>query len=140
LVDALLWTTGRAAQEVCAIQNVLESGLDVVSAVALRLTDGTPATLSVSGVSPGPSFELNFFGDRGRIRATDQTLEASEGASNALKLIPLPSPQETIDANFVTALIHGSPLCCPAEEALDTVRLIEGIMRSALTRQFVLLQ
>jgi predicted dehydrogenase len=140
LIDALLWTTGRAAQEVCAVQNVLESGLDVVTAAALRLTDGTPVTLAVSGVSPGPLFELNYFGESGRIRATDQTLEANDGTGSTLQPIPLPSPRETIDGNFVSALIRGSPLCCPAEEALDTVRLIEGIVRSAPTRQFVRLQ
>ena len=52
LIDALLWTTGQAAQEVCAIQSMLESGLDLVTAAAIRLKDGTPVTLAVSGVSP----------------------------------------------------------------------------------------
>ena len=42
LIDALLWSTGQAAQEVYAVQTKLESGLDVVTAAALRLRDGTP--------------------------------------------------------------------------------------------------
>jgi len=37
----------------------------------------------------------------------------------------------------VAALIRGTPLCCPAEEALDTVRLLEAVARSAATRQCV---
>ena len=51
LIDALLWTTGQAAVEAAALQSRLESGLDVVTAAAVRLADGTPATLAVSGVS-----------------------------------------------------------------------------------------
>jgi predicted dehydrogenase len=137
LIDALLWTTGRAAREVCAVQQILESGLDLVTAAALRLIDGTPATLAVSGVSAGSLFELNYFGDRGRLRATDQGLEIDAETESLRHQAPEPSSRESIDGNFVSALIHGTPLCCPAEQALDTVRLIEAISRSASTGQFV---
>jgi len=42
LLDALLWTTGQVALEAAAVQSRLESGLDVVTAAAIRLADGTP--------------------------------------------------------------------------------------------------
>lgn len=137
LIDALLWTTGQAAQEVSAVQNMLESGLDVVTAAALRLEDGTPVALAVSGVSPGSLFELNYFGERGRIRATDQILELDDETGNSRRQIALPEQPESIDGNFVAALIRGTPLCCPADEALDTVRLLEAVARSAATGQRV---
>jgi predicted dehydrogenase len=137
LIDALLWTTGQAAQEVCAIQSMLESGLDLVTAAALRLKDGTLVTLAVSGVSPESLFELNFFGERGRIRVTDQVLELDDETGSSRRQIALPEQPESIDANFVAALIGGTPLCCPAAEALDTVRLLEAVARSAATRQRV---
>jgi predicted dehydrogenase len=137
LIDALLWTTGQAAQEVYAIQNMLESGLDVVTAAALRLKDGTPVTLAVSGVSPESLFELDYFGERGRIRVTDQSLELDEETGNSRRQIALPEQPESIDGNFVAALSRGTPLCCPAEEALDTVRLLEAVARSAATGQRV---
>jgi len=137
LIDALLWTTGQAAQEVCAIQSMLESGLDLVTAAALRLKDGTLVTLAVSGVSPESLFELNFFGERGRIRVTDQILELDDETGSSRRQIALPEQPESIDGNFVAALIRGTPLCCPAEEALDTVRLLEAVARSAATRQCV---
>ena len=54
LVNALLWTTGQAAHEVGAIQSRREPDIDLVTAAAIRLADGTPATLAISGVSPGP--------------------------------------------------------------------------------------
>ena len=132
-----MWTTGRAAREVYAIQQTLESGLDLVTAAAIRLIDGTPATLAVSGVSAGSLFELNYFGDRGRLRATDELLEIDAESGTSVLPAPEPSPRESIDADFVSALVHGTPLCCPAEQALDTVRLIEAISRSASTGQVV---
>jgi predicted dehydrogenase len=137
LIDALLWTTGKAAQEVYAAQSMHDSVGDVVTAAALRLQDGTPVTLAVSGVSPESLFELNYFGDRGRIRATDQVLEMDEVTGNSRREIALPEPPESIDGNFVAALIRGTSICCPAEEALDTVRLLEAVVRSAATGQRV---
>jgi predicted dehydrogenase len=136
LIDALLWTTGQRAQDVGAIQARREPLIDLVTAAAIRLTDGTPVTLAVSGVSPGAQFELTYYGEAGRLHATDQRLleERSDGSRNE---VPLPGPVETIDGNFVAALATGSRLCCPAEEAVETVRLLEAIGRSAATGQFV---
>ena len=42
----------------------------------------------------------------------------------------LPPPARTIDGDFVDALRGRGPLCCPADQALDTVRLLEGIAGS----------
>jgi predicted dehydrogenase len=52
-------------------------------------------------------------------------------------VVPLPDAAETIDGNFVAALTSGEPLCCPADQAVDTVRLLEAIARSAMTGQVV---
>jgi predicted dehydrogenase len=136
LIDALLWTMGQRAQEVGALQTRREPLIDLVTAAAIRLADGTPVTLAVSGISPGALFELTFYGEAGRLLATDQRLEEerSDGSRNE---ISLPGPLETIDGNFVAALVTGKPLCCPAEEAVETVRLLEAIGRSAATGQFV---
>src|SRR3954454_7742544 len=132
LLDALLWTTGQVAQEVAAVQDRLESGLDLVTAAAIRLADGTPAALTLSGISPGQLFELDYFGERGRLRVTDQSLLEELGAAPA-QAVPLAEATETIDGNFVAAVVSDAPLCCPAEQALDTVRLLEAVTRSAAT-------
>ena len=79
LIDALLWTTGQVAAEAAAVQCRLDSGLDLVTAAAIRLADGTPATLAVSGVNPGSLFELCYLGELGRLRATDRSLERGDG-------------------------------------------------------------
>ncbi len=136
LVDALLWTSGQVAHDVGAIQSRREPDIDLVTAAAIRLADGTPATLAISGISPGALFVLEYFGELGRLRATDQSLE-EERPDSPRRDVPLPPPTRTIDGNFVAALQDLDPLCCPADQALDTVRLLEAIARSATTRQVV---
>jgi predicted dehydrogenase len=136
LVDALLWTTGQVAREVGAFQNEWDPGIDLVTAAVIRMADGTPVTLAISGISPGTLFEIVYFGELGRLRATDQTLQ-EERFDQPWRDIPLPSQSQSIDENFVAALDNRSPLCCSAEQALDTVRLLEAIARSAATQQVV---
>jgi predicted dehydrogenase len=136
LVDALLWTTGQFAREVGAVQSEWDPGIDLVTAAVIRLADGTPVTFAISGISPGTLFELDYFGELGRLRATDQTLE-EQRFDKEWRDIALPSHSQSIDENFVAALGDGSPLCCSAEQALDTVRLLEAIARSAAMRQVV---
>jgi predicted dehydrogenase len=137
LLDALLWATGRAAAEVAAFQGRQGAGLDVVTAAAVRLSDGTPATLALSAISPGALFELSFFGDRGRLRADDHSLVVEPGDPGSGTPVALPEPATSVDANFVAAVREGAPLCCPAEEAVETVRLLEAIARSAATGEVV---
>jgi predicted dehydrogenase len=136
LVDALLWTTGQTAHEVGAVQSRREPDIDLVTAAAIRLADGTPATLAISGVSSGNLFALEYFGEAGRLRATDEALEEEPSGSDRRE-VPLPPPDRTIDGDFIAALRGQAPLCCPAEEAVATVRLLEAIARSAATRQIV---
>ncbi|MEO6810387.1 MAG: Gfo/Idh/MocA family oxidoreductase [Isosphaeraceae bacterium] len=136
LIDALLWTTGQSAQETAAFQDQQGSGLDLVTAATVRLDYGTLATLGLSGVAPASWFEISYFGTSGCIRATDQALWLEQGGS-ARSAVALPAPTETIDGNFVTAVLGGTPPCCPADQAVDTVRLLEAISRSAATGQVV---
>lgn len=136
LIDALLWSLRQTVVEAAAIQSRLDSGLDLVTAAAIRLADGTPATLALAGDSPGSLFELDFFGERGRLRVTEDRLFLGTGQGEA-EVIPPPAPIETIDGNFAAAIRGDTPLCCPADEALGTVRLLEAIARSAATGQVV---
>ncbi len=134
LVDALLWTTGQTAVEAAALQSRLESGLDVVTAATARLSGGTLATLAVSGVSGAHLLALDFLGETGRIRVTESTLELQLGDEPASRT-SLAEPSRSIDGDFIAALQDDLAPCCPAAEALDTVRLLEAIARSAATGQ-----
>ena len=131
LIDTLLWTTGLAASEVAAFQSKVE-GVDTVTVAAIRLSDGTPATLGVSALAGVEAFELTYHGEGGLIRATDRsvTLELpGEPATHQESSEPPPS----VDSDFLKAVASGGSLgpCCPASMALDTVRLLESIVRSA---------
>jgi predicted dehydrogenase len=132
VIDALLWTTGRRASLASAFQSRLETGLDVVTGASVCLDDGTLATLAITGVSSAELFEIDFFGETGWLRATGETL-----IQNGTRSIALPEPSESIDGNFISAIVNGTPLCCPGEEALDTVRLLEALARSSATGQTV---
>jgi predicted dehydrogenase len=136
LIDALLWTCGQPADLVSAIQARESSGLDLVTSATIRLADGTPATLAISGASPGPLVELVYHGEKGRLRATDLTLTEEPG-DGPPRPIPLPEASGNIDANFVAAILGDGTPCCPADQALDSVRLLEAIARSATIGQFV---
>jgi predicted dehydrogenase len=136
LLDALLWTTGRAASEVAAVQARTDAGLDVVTAAALRLGDDLPATLGVSALAPDSIFELSYFGERGVLRAGAASL-ALEPAGGPRQDLPLPASGPSIDADFVAAVRSGGEPCCPAHQALETVRLLEAIGRSVAAGQVV---
>jgi predicted dehydrogenase len=136
LVDALLWSTGQVAVEAAAVQQKLESGLDLMTAAAIRLAGGTLATLAISGISPGTLFELTYFGERGRLHATDRAL-LEESENSPARPVTLPDPGGSIDGDFVAAIVSDGSPCCPADQALDTVRLLEAIARSAATGQVV---
>jgi predicted dehydrogenase len=130
LLDALLWLTGQAAAEVAAFQTRHAPGLDVVTSAVIRLADGTPATLSLSGVCANSFFELTFFGEGGRLRVGESSLAVALGDGPETP-VSLPAATQTIDGDFVAAIAARRPPCCPAEEAIDTVRLLEAIARSA---------
>ncbi len=136
LLDSLLWLTGKTAVEVAAVQERHPAGPDLVTAAAVKLSDGTPASIGITGVSPNQLFELNVFGEKGRLRVTDQELIEEIGAEPA-RASRLPEAAESIDQNFVEAVLRGSSLSCSAEEAQDTVRLLEAIVRSGATGQLV---
>ncbi len=135
LLDALLWTTGQVAQGVAAFQHRLPSGLDLVTAATIRLADGTLVLLGLSALAAGSLFEIVYHAERATLRVSDVTLSETS-ADGETKVIDLPVAAETIDGNFVAAVRDEGPLCCSAEEALDTVRLLEAIGRSASSNQF----
>ncbi len=136
LLDALLWTAGQAVVEVAAFQTRHAPGLDVVTAAVVLLADGTPVTLAASGVCASSLFEITFCGELGRLRVGDASLAIARGDGPEVPLA-LPSAGRSIDGDFVAALAAGRPPCCPAEEAIDTVRLLEAIARSATSGEVV---
>ncbi|MEW4567708.1 Gfo/Idh/MocA family oxidoreductase [Tautonia sp. JC769] len=138
LLDALIWTTDRAVAEVTAFQDREQPGLDIVNAVSLRMVDGTPATLAITGASPGSLFEITYFGEGGTLRANASSLRLAGADPGApVQDLPLRSDETSIDGDFIDAIRSGRPPCCSAEQAIETVRLQEAIARSAASGQII---
>jgi predicted dehydrogenase len=136
LLDAILWITGATAAEAAGFQTRCDHGPDLVTAAAVRLSGGIFVSLGISGLSSNSLFEIHILGDSGCLRATDNTLWRT-GANGSTEAIAASEPSENIDANFLAAIGRNSPLCCPVEDAVETVRLLEAISRSAATGQVV---
>ncbi len=132
LLDALLWTTCSHAAEVAAFQDREAGRLDVVSAVSVQLDQGIPATLALSGVTSDSLFELTYVGESGILRVTETTLSRLDPESGRMvaKALPDSDPALSIDADFAAAIRDAQPPCCPAIDALETVRLQQAITRS----------
>ena len=139
LLDALLWTTGRSVAEVAAFQDREAPGLDVVDAVAMRLVDGVPATLALSGVSPRIALRVDLLRRAGHAaghRLTRSGWPAPDPARGRGR-VGLPAAAASIDGDFIAAVRGGGAPCCTAEQAVETVRLQEAIARSAGSGQVV---
>ncbi len=137
LVDALLWTTGRTAAEVAAFQDRTDTGLDLVT------TADDPAGRR----RPGDAGPLGGFA---RLRSSKSPIMVSGadcGPPSARSrkragrpLIDRRRPRNRPRASTPTSSVPcwpGDPPCCPAEAAVETVRLLEAIARSAASGQVV---
>jgi|YNPBryunderm2012_1023409.scaffolds.fasta_scaffold13914_2 predicted dehydrogenase len=147
LLDTLLWVLGTPALEATAIQDRLDSGLDVVTAAAVKLAPNLPATLAVSGVSAGSLFELTILGETGALRVSETLLqerlgdqpfqtiaeETSGSAGDGPDFQVSQVAGDSIDDDFVEAARGRRFPSCPGDQALGTVKLLEAIVRSAAT-------
>lgn len=136
LLDTLLWTTGRSVLDVAAVQEYSETGIDLVTAAAIRLDGGIPVTLALSAVSGASLFEITYHGELGRLRATEAAL-TQDGPEGTETVAVTGDPAESIDADFIRSLRSDATPSCPADAAIETVRLLEAVMRSAASGQFV---
>jgi predicted dehydrogenase len=136
LIDVLLWTAGQLPVEVAAFPARRDAVSELAAAATIRLSDGTLVALAISEVSPGTLFSVDYFGELGRMHATDLTFE-EEPRDQPPCQVPLPAPSMTSEGNFVAAITGLAQPTCPAAEALETVRLLDAIARSAATGQIV---
>jgi predicted dehydrogenase len=136
LIDVLLWTTGQRPLDVAAFPARCAAAGELAAAASIRLSDGTLVALGTWTLSPGTLFAVEYFGELGRMRASDLTLE-EEPRDKPPHQIPLPTPSTTSEGNFVAAVSGLAQPACPAGQALETVRLLDAITRSAATGQIV---
>jgi predicted dehydrogenase len=81
-------------------------------------------------------FVVEYFGERGRLKITDQALE-EQHSDEAARLIPLPAASPSIEGDFVAGIAGLAQPSCSAREALESVRVLDAIARSAATGEIV---
>jgi len=140
LVDALIWTTGRPAVAVSALgadapATVGDPGVGPMVA-SIRLAGDILVTIAVAESGPAPSFEVVYYGEKGWLRGSEARL-IEEPSGQPSRDVPLPARAGGVAENFVATITSGDPPCCPPEQWLDTVRLLEAIARSAAIGQVV---
>ena len=78
-----------------------------MTAAAIRLADGTPVALAISGISPASLFALDYFGELGRLVRPTKPWRKNDSIHRG-KTLPCRPANQTIDGNFVAALANGS--------------------------------
>jgi predicted dehydrogenase len=136
LLDILLWTTRQEAVAAAAFQRHDSPGLDLVTSASVQLAGGTLCSIGISGVSDVEHFELDYFAEQGRMRATPTALVVERSGSEPVR-VGFPPNGLSIDADFVAAVRENRAPSCPGDEALHTVRLLEALIRAAASGQVV---
>ena len=112
-------------------------GIDLVTAAAIRLADGTAGHTGHIRAFRRQAYLCSITSANWAASVRPTKPWRKNFATRRGATLPCLVSDQTIDGNFVAALTKESPLCCPADQALDTVRLLEAIGSSAATGQIV---
>lgn len=130
---------GLHGEVVTAFMNNLDTRVDVVDAIALRLSNGAVATIGSSGnIAPGDpgSVEVHVHGSRGRIRVDaisgEMHMRLHDGREDHIAA-SFPGYPGTVPARrFVEMILDGTPPLFPAAtNGLRTVEILDAAYRSA---------
>jgi predicted dehydrogenase len=135
-IDGLLSMIGGNVESVAATRETGDDGLDLTVAASLRMAGGVLASVAIAGEAHRSGFKFWAVGESGQIVATETSLvlEDERGGSRP---VPLDESEANSATNFVEAVLGQAPLGCSVSEALDAVRVLEAIARSAAIGQFV---
>lgn len=133
LLDIILWTTGLRAAEVFAYVDNLGANVDIDSALAVKLSNGAEANISVVGNSPTWWEDITFWGERGAIFYRNGRLQhLVAGGPGFLEPTRMPSGSNP-DHNFVRAMLGLEAIESPPTCGLRVAELTEAAWRSSET-------
>jgi len=133
LLDIILWTTSARAVEVFAYVDNLSSKVDIDSALAVELSNGAKASISVVGHAPTFWEDITFFGEKGAIFLRNGRLQyLSAGSQGFLEPTKLPAGSNP-DRNFVRAILGLEAVESPPTCGLRVAELTEAAWKSAET-------
>lgn len=130
LIDAVLWTTGLAVEELTAYIDNLGTPVDINSALAFRFTNGAQGTVSVVGDAPCWYEDFTIWGEKGVLFYRNQTL--THCGPDGTMTQPEPEPEETNpDQNFVDIIRGRAQNQVPPVCGLRVIELTEAAWKSA---------
>jgi predicted dehydrogenase len=130
---------GLRGDVVTAFMNSLDTKVDVVDAIALRLSNGGVATLGSSGnIAPGDpgSVEVHLHGSKGRLRVDaisgEMYMRLHNGRTDHIAASFPGYPGSEPSKRFVEMLLDGAaPLFPGRSNGLYTVEILDAAYRSA---------
>lgn len=130
---------GLRADVVTAFMNTLDTKVDVVDAIALRLSNGAVATLGSSGnIAPGDpgSVEVHLHGSKGRLRVDaisgEMFMRLHDGRTDHVDATFPGYPGSVPSKRFVEMLLDGAEPHFPGRtNGLYTVEILDAAYRSA---------
>ena len=132
---------GQVAVEVAAIQSQADPGIDLVTAAAIRLAGALLPSSGDFGRFARESFSrwITSATWAGCASLTNSLLESTGAGEIPRREVALPVASQINRRQLRRCPRWQAPhlLCCPADQALDTVRLLEAIARSAATGQII---
>lgn len=139
LLGAVLWAAGDQAREVTAFMDNRSLAVDVVDALAFRLSGGALGVASSTGTTPAgvpPRHRLRFHGTRGMVEWDMLRATASIFTDRGTEILEPPPhlpayPRTGVSADFVAMIVDGGPNRAPADVAAAGVALIEAAHASA---------
>jgi len=134
LLDIILWTTGLRAEEVYALIDNLGTPVDVNSTLAVKLSNGAQASISVVGNSPIWWEDITMWGTKGIILYRNGRLQHLPlGGEAFLEPVRFPPAPPDPDANFVNAILGKEANESPPICGLRVIELTEAAWKSAET-------
>lgn len=131
LVDILLWTSGLAAESVCAITNNFESEVDIDSAVNIRFKGGAIGTISVVGNSPQWHEDITFECEKESYYLRQGKSLSIRDRNGQIFTADQLAGGTTADANFIASCLGKGVSESPFECGLEVIRLTEAAWESA---------
>ncbi|MEM3815406.1 MAG: Gfo/Idh/MocA family oxidoreductase [Candidatus Bathyarchaeia archaeon] len=131
LIDIILWITGTWPVRVKALMDRAGLPVDIYSVLAVELSNGALASITISGGHPRPhasvTEEVRVWCSKGAIHVVDGVVYVEDSESNIVKIdrgrLPKPSPNP--DVNFVRTILGKEENLIPGICGLKATKLEE---------------
>ena len=133
LMDALLWTTGLAADTVSAQMEYFGTEVDINSALTIRFTNGAIGSISIIGSAPMMYVyeDMTVEGSKGALYYRNGELRFQKGHQGPIATMSNWSADLSHDRNFINAVLGREENQVPPICGLRVIEVTEAAYKSA---------